>query len=212
MSLPHGVVTLAQTVAPGAFTPPSGRAGGPPGGQNAFAKLGSFCRVAVTLKPAPQSDIKAEVWLPSAGWNGKLQVVGNGGFAGTISYPAMATAVGAGYAAASTDTGHTGPSPQHVRQRRRPRSTSRIARSTRRRLRPRRLLTGSSANAPKLSYFNGCSTGGRQAVTAAQRYPDDFDGIVGWRAGEPHIDAGVRSDLVLPGARPIPPQRCRARS
>ena len=47
--------------------------------------------------------------MPVAGWNGKLQVVGNGGFAGTISYPAMATALAAGYAAASTDTGHTGP-------------------------------------------------------------------------------------------------------
>src|SRR4029434_8825114 len=87
VSIPNGAVTLAQTVAPGAFTPPSGRAGGP-GGANAFAKLGEFCRVAVTLKPAPRSDIKAEVWMPSSGWNGKLQVVGNGGFAGTISYPA----------------------------------------------------------------------------------------------------------------------------
>jgi feruloyl esterase len=111
LSVTNGVVTIAQTVAPGAFTAPTGRAGGPPGGQSPFAKLGSFCRVAVTLKPASQSDIKAEIWLPSTGWNGKLQVVGNGGFAGTISYPAMATALGAGYAAASTDTGHTGPSP-----------------------------------------------------------------------------------------------------
>src|SRR5262245_10655955 len=110
MSIPHGVVTSAQTVAPGSFTPPSGRAGGPQGGQSPFAKLGSFCRVAVTLKPGSQSDVKAEVWLPSSGWNGKLQVVGNGGFAGTIRYPAMANALTAGYAAASTDTGQTGPS------------------------------------------------------------------------------------------------------
>src|SRR4029450_499030 len=95
-SLPvkNGTVTLAQIVAPGAFTPPPGRGGGP-GGANPFAALGQFCRVAVTLKPAPRSDIKAEVWLPSSGWNGKLQVVGNGGFAGTISYPAMATALAA---------------------------------------------------------------------------------------------------------------------
>ena len=54
MSIPHGTVTLAQTVAPGAFTPPSGRTGGP-SGQNPFAKLGSFCRVAVTLKPAAEA-------------------------------------------------------------------------------------------------------------------------------------------------------------
>src|SRR5262245_7496681 len=110
LTVPHGSVTLAQTVAPGAFSSPTGRAGGPAGAQNPFANLGSFCRVALTLKPGSRSDIKAEVWLPSSGWNGKLQVVGNGGFAGTISYPAMANALTAGYAAASTDTGQTGPS------------------------------------------------------------------------------------------------------
>src|SRR5262245_50929774 len=88
-TLKGGKVTMAQPVAPGAFTPPTGRAGGPPGAANPFTKLGAFCRVALTLTPAAHSDIKAEVWLPASGWNGKLQVVGNGGFAGTISYAAM---------------------------------------------------------------------------------------------------------------------------
>ena len=178
LAIPHGAVTTAQTVAPGAFAPPSGRAGGPPGRGNPFANLLSFCRVAVTLKPGPQSDIKAEVWLPSSGWNGKLQVVGNGGFAGTISYPAMATALAAGYAAASTDTGHTGPSPNTFANQdvlidfahRAIHDTTVAAKST---------VDGFYGNAPRLSYFNGCSTGGRQALTAAQRYPEDFDGIVG---------------------------------
>jgi feruloyl esterase len=181
LSIPHGSVTLAQTVAPGTFTPPSARAGAAPGGQNPFAKLPSFCRVAITLKPGSQSDIKAEVWLPSAGWNGKLEVVGNGGFAGTLSYPAMATALAAGYAAASTDTGHTGPSANTFANEdvlidfahRAIHETTIAAKAT---------VNGFFGNAPKLSYFNGCSTGGRQAVTAAQRYPDDFDGIV---AGAP---------------------------
>ena len=181
-SLPvtNGTVTLAQTVAPGAFTPPVGRAGGP-GGGNAFATLGEFCRVAVTLKPAPRSDIKAEVWLPSSGWNGKLQVVGNGGFAGTISYPAMATALRAGYAAASTDTGHTGPSSNTFANEdvlvdfahRAIHETAVAAKTT---------VNGFYGNAPRFSYFTGCSTGGRQALTAAQRYPEDFNGIV---AGAP---------------------------
>ncbi|HEY6612910.1 MAG TPA: tannase/feruloyl esterase family alpha/beta hydrolase, partial [Vicinamibacterales bacterium] len=178
LAVPHGTVTLAQTVAAGSFTPPSGRAGGPPGGQSPFAKLGSFCRVALTLKPGAQSDIKAEVWLPSSGWNGKLQVVGNGGFAGTISYPAMANALAAGYATASTDTGHTGPSSNTFANddvlidfaHRAIHETTVAAKAT---------VQGLLGNAPKLSYFNGCSTGGRQAVTAAQRYPEDFDGIVG---------------------------------
>jgi feruloyl esterase len=182
LTLQGGVVTLAQTVASGGFTPPpSGRAGGPAAAQNPFARLGSFCRVAVRLKPAPRSDIKAEVWLPSSGWNGKLQVVGNGGFAGTISYPAMANALAAGYAAASTDTGHTGPSPNTFANddvlidfaHRAIHETTVAAKTT---------VSGFFGSAPKLSYFNGCSTGGRQAVTAAQRHPDDFDGIV---AGAP---------------------------
>src|SRR5687767_5585732 len=106
-SLPKTTVTLAQNVAPGAFTQPGGRGGR--GGASAFAALPAFCRVAVTLKPTPRSDIKSEVWMPASGWNGKLHVVGNGGFAGTISYPAMAAALASGYATASTDTGHTGP-------------------------------------------------------------------------------------------------------
>ena len=54
-------------------------------------------------KPA----VKFEVWLPLTDWNGKFQGVGNGANAGSISYPAMATALRRGYATASTDTGHT---------------------------------------------------------------------------------------------------------
>ena len=48
------------------------------------------------------------MWLPAANWNNSLESVGNGAWAGTIGYAAMATAVAAGYAAAGTDTGHTG--------------------------------------------------------------------------------------------------------
>jgi feruloyl esterase len=180
LALKGGTVTLAQTVASGAFTPPAGRAGGP-GGANVFATLGQFCRVAVTLKPAPRSDIKAEVWMPSSGWNGKLQVVGNGGFAGTISYPAMTNALRAGYAAASTDTGHTGPSSNTFANEdvlidfaHRAIHETAVAAKT--------IVNGFYGNAPRFSYFAGCSTGGRQALTAAQRYPEDFAGIV---AGAP---------------------------
>src|SRR5438105_12948182 len=72
------------------------------------------CRVTTTLRPSPDSEIKIEVWVPESGWNGKLQAVGNGAWAGTISYPAMTSAVKAGYAAASTDTGHTGNTPSFI--------------------------------------------------------------------------------------------------
>ena len=64
--------------------------------------------MAVTIKPTSDSDIKVEVWLPLNGWNSKFQGVGNGGRAGDISYSAMAEAIRAGYATASTDTGHVG--------------------------------------------------------------------------------------------------------
>jgi len=191
---PTTTVTMAQTVARGAFTQParlSTAAQGAPGGggqagaanapatppPNPFAALPAFCRVAVTLKPTPQSNIKAEVWLPASGWNGKLQVVGNGAFAGSISYAAMATALAAGYAAASTDTGHTGGAANTVVNKevltdfahRAVHETTVAA---------KKVVDGFYGAPPKLSYFNGCSTGGRQALTEAQKYPDDFDGII----------------------------------
>jgi feruloyl esterase len=182
LTLSNGVVTTAQLVAAGAFPPPTGR-GGAPATNNPYQALAEFCRVAATLKPTPQSDIKTEVWLPAAGWNGKLQVVGNGAFAGTISYPAMANALAAGYAAASTDTGHTGPAANTFAHEaividfahRAIHETTAAAKQA---------VRAFYGDAPKFAYFNGCSTGGRQALTAAQRYPDDFDGIV---AGAPAI-------------------------
>src|SRR5205809_6146826 len=103
---PHVQVTLAQTVAAGQFALPNARGGGR--GANAFASLPAFCRVAATLTPSSDSDIKIEVWLPASGWNGKYEAVGNGAFNGTIAYPAMMAALARGYATSSTDTGHTG--------------------------------------------------------------------------------------------------------
>jgi feruloyl esterase len=136
-----------------------------------------------------------EVWLPSSGWNGKLQVVGNGAFAGTISYGAMATALAAGYAAASTDTGHPGPAANTFANEdvlidfahRAVHETTVVA---------RKVIDGFYGSAPKLAYFNGCSTGGRQALTAAQRYPDDFDGIVGG-APATHTSTQVFSQILF---------------
>ena len=101
LALPDGTVTMAQLVDAGAFTPPAGGRG-PMGagraGAGRFAALPAFCRVAATLTPTSDSDIKIEVWLPASGWNGKFQAVGNGGWAGTISYAAMAEALKRGYA------------------------------------------------------------------------------------------------------------------
>ncbi len=79
-----------------------------PNAPQAFAGLPAMCRVTATLKPSSDSDIKVEVWLPAAGWNGKLQGVGNGGWAGSIFYFMMANALRSGYAVVATDTGHAG--------------------------------------------------------------------------------------------------------
>ena len=101
LTLPNTTVTSAQVVPAGQFKPPAGNAAG-------FADLPAFCRVALTIAPSRDSDIKSETWLPLSGWNGKFQEVGNGGWNGDIQYSALAEALRRGYAAASTDTGHAG--------------------------------------------------------------------------------------------------------
>jgi feruloyl esterase len=175
-----GSITQAEDVAPGAFTQP-GRGGGK--GANPYAALPAFCRVAATLKPTPDSEIKIEVWLPSTStWNTALQSVGNGAWAGTIGYPAMATALAAGYATASTDTGHTGGSVTFVVDHPE-RLTDFAYRAVHEMTVPAKAITAAYYGAsPKHSYFNGCSTGGRQALAEAQRYPNDYDGII---SGDP---------------------------
>jgi feruloyl esterase len=65
LALPNATITLAQTVPAGAVEP-------------SFTAPAAFCRVAATLKPTTDSDIKIEVWMPVEGWNGKFQAVGNG--------------------------------------------------------------------------------------------------------------------------------------
>jgi feruloyl esterase len=140
-------ITMAQTVGAGEFTPPPAARGAAPAGPAtaapddagaapargrapavSYRDLPAFCRVGATLTPVPDSEIKIEVWLPASGWNGKLEAVGNGAWAGSVSIPALATALRAGYAGASTDTGHTGGIPRHLYSDiRRRSSTSRIA-------------------------------------------------------------------------------------
>ena len=178
LKLQHSAITLAEPVAAGAFTP-SGPAGGK-GKQNAaFLSLPAFCRVAATLTPSSDSEIKIEVWLPESGWNGNLQSVGNGAWAGTISYPAMATALAAGYATASTDTGHTGGNPATFI----PGHPEKLIDFAYRAVHEmtvaaKGIISARYGNGPKYSYWNGCSTGGRQALAEAQRYAADYDGII----------------------------------
>jgi feruloyl esterase len=116
------------------------------------------------------------------GWNGKLQVVGNGGWAGVISTPAMAQALREGYATASTDTGHKGGSGSFAIGH--PEKLVDFGYRSMHELTvaAKALVTKFYQRPARLSYYNGCSTGGRQGMMEAQRYPDDFDAIV---AGAP---------------------------
>ena len=184
LSLPNTKVTSAQLVSAGAFTPPpdpQGRGAG--GGQvSVYKTLPAFCRVAVTLTPTSDSDIKSEVWLPASGWNGKFEVAGNGGWAGNIGYNNLAHELGDGYAVAGTDTGHTGGSASFAYghpEKMLDFGWRAIHETT---VAGKALVTAFYGNPAKYAYFNGCSTGGRQAMNAVQRFPKDFNGVI---AGAP---------------------------
>jgi feruloyl esterase len=137
----------------------------------------AFCRVAATLTPTSDSVIKMEVWMPDSGWNGRFEGVGGGGFAGTIVYGSLAPAVKLGYAVASTDTGSTSDGsfafghPQKIIDF----GYRGIHLMT---VIGKQITAAFYGEHPRYSYFSGCSTGGRQAGMEAQRYPDDYDGIV----------------------------------
>lgn len=150
-------------------------------------KLPPFCRVALSLHPSSDSDIRVEVWLPAGNWNQKFLGVGNGGYAGSISYGGLAEAIRNGYATASTDTGHSDVGTGAVWALNHPEKVidyghRAIHLMT---VRAKSLATVFYGTAPVKSYFNSCSNGGRQALMEAQRYPADYDGII---AGAPAND------------------------
>lgn len=148
----------------------------------------AFCRVKVRLKPTAGSDIGVEVWLPEkAAWNGKLLGTGNGGYGGSFAGPfiMMRGGVAKGYAAAGTDTGHTGKSdvdaswalgqPEKIKDfgYRANHLTAATAKA---------LVAAYYGAGPQRSYFHGCSDGGREALMEASRFPGDYDAII---AGAP---------------------------
>jgi feruloyl esterase len=174
LSLPKAEITAAEDVAAGT--------------------LPAHCRIAAVLTPSTDSQIEIAVWLPSAGaWNGKYQAVGNGGWAGTITYGlatpqpnarSMSAALMDGYATSSTDTGHKGTGGDASFAAGHPEKLIDFAHRAVHEMtvQSKRIIAAYYGRASTLAYWNGCSTGGRQGLMAAQRYPDDFDGII---AGAP---------------------------
>src|ERR1700722_2005901 len=194
--LPETSITLAQTVAAGEFTLPEDlrpdqlNAPGVKPGAGVLKKLPPFCRVAATLKPTPDSDIKVEVWLPQTNWNGKYQAVGNGGWAGSITYANMAEALLTGYATSGTDTGHMGGSGSFALEH--PEKLNDFAWRSEHEMtiKAKATIKAFYGDGPKLSYWVGCSSGGKQGLKEAQKFPDDYDGIV---AGAPVLNWTHRS-------------------
>jgi len=167
LSLPQTTITLAESRDGQPFIPE--------GTKEQIAPPTAFCRVAGVIDP----EIRFEVWMPPpAVWNGKFNGVGNGGLAGFIAYPSMAAALGRNYAAASTDTGHQGGNGSWALGR--PEllvdfASRAIHVMT---LDAKMIVRAYYGQFPRYSYFTGCSGGGGQGMSEAQRYPLDYNGIV----------------------------------
>ena len=193
--IPNTTIVRSSEIPAGSFEPE---------GATRPVSVPEFCRVTAVSRPANDSEIHLEVWLPpEAKWNGKFEGTGNGGFSGALSYSTMADALRRGYATAGSDTGHEaddltfgvghpdkiddwGWRAVHVMT-----EAARL------------IVRNQYGRWPGHSYFSGCSTGGQQALTEAQRFPGDYDGIV---AGDPgnnriHLMAGAMWSLKV--ARPL---------
>jgi feruloyl esterase len=187
----------AQGAVPQAGPQVTGARGGAPP-----ANIPAHCRVQMVLKPTSDSLINMELWLPTQNWNGKFMGVGNGGFAGSIQglTNEMPQALRLGYATAGTDTGHQEPGGNWAIGH--PEKLIDFAyRSTHEMtLKGKQIVKAFYDQSAKYSYFKGCSTGGRMAVMEAQRYPDDYDGIIAGSLANRHIHmwtAGVARSIEL---------------
>lgn len=178
LKLKDTTITSFSVVSTGAFTLPEVPT------SPLFRMLPPFCRVSAEIRPAADSDIRIEVWLPLSGWNRKYQGQGNGGFAGSINYQGLAAAIASGYASASTDTGHvqseiTADWALKHQEKIIDFGYRAIHEMT---VKAKAIVQAFYGDQPRHSYFSSCSNGGRQALMEAQRFPDDYDGII---AGAP---------------------------
>jgi feruloyl esterase len=193
LKIPNATITSATAIDP----PPDVVIPLPPGPLGPATKLSierPFCRVIAFSTPTSDSHISFEVWLPATDrWNSKFEAVGNGGFIGQISYTALAAQLNRGYATASTDTGHASGNDESWALGHPEKLIDWSYRAVHEMTVDSKLIVQAFYGKPaKLAYWNGCSTGGKQGLTEAQRYPNDFDGIV---AGAPanyitHLLAG----------------------
>jgi hypothetical protein len=192
LELPDVTSIVAKSFPGGTFQPPDPAGFVPtparPHASPPIPGLPAFCEVSIVIEPA----INIEIWLPlPAAWNNRFQGVGGGGYAGTISWSALAQAVEGGYSTASTDTGHSAFAPNNgnggggfaLNQ---PADTLNnglikdfAERSEVQLARKGKALTQAFyGTGPRFSYWTGCSTGGRQGWIMAQRHAEEYDGLL----------------------------------
>jgi feruloyl esterase len=157
--------------------------------------LPAFCRVTGIMRPTSDSEIHFEVWMPEKDWNGRFLGTGNGGFAGSIYYQQLAGYLRRGFATAGTDTGHQAEGtdaswafghPEKVKDF----GWRAIHLMTER---ARQVISAYYSRPQQKAYFDACSDGGREALMEAERFPEDYDGIL---AGAP---ANAWSSLLAAG-------------
>jgi feruloyl esterase len=173
LALPDTTITAAEPVAAGTYTAPDGEI---------FANLPAFCRIAATLTPTSDSNIKIEVWMPYSGWNGRFLGTGNGGIGGVIFYGILAPFIQFNYAVANTDMGTspaaTDPLGGRVLTGHPEKQIDYATRSTHlMTVRSKQIIGAFYGESPNHSYFFGCSTGGGQGIHEALQFPGDYDGI-----------------------------------
>ena len=196
LQLQHATITSAMDNTSHTFLPP--------GSATPITGLPAFCRVTATLTPSSDSTIKIEVWLPETTWNGRFLGTGGGGFQGVITYGELAAGIQAGFAATNSDlgTGSSGCSPLYCGsdgnmgnplaiafgdpaapstglfghpERIKDFGYRAIHLMT---VRGKEIANAFYAQNAQKAYFAGCSTGGQNALMEAQRFPNDYDGIL----------------------------------
>jgi len=185
LDLPNAKVTAAQSITTGKYQPEGARA--------MIENLPPFCRVHVVVRP----QINVEIWLPLNGWNGKLLGTTPGGVLGSLSIGntvkdlkepvngvginGLAHGIQRGYAMMTTDGGHVSADDTWWNDLGRFQDLGYRA-GHEMAVKGKTVTTAFYTQKPSRTYFSGCSGAGRVAMMEAQRYPEDFDGIV---AGEP---------------------------
>jgi feruloyl esterase len=178
LNIPNTTITMAQVVPAGEFSAP-----GIPEAQRApFRRLPGFCRVAAVLRPTSDSEIKIEVWMSLENWNGKFLGVGNGGWSGAIVYAGLGNGVSHGYATASTNTGHDGVEAKFASGHPEKLMDFGYRAVHELTVKGKAITESFYTRTPARAYWNGCSSGGKQGLKEAQKFPNDYDGIV---AGAP---------------------------